>query len=134
MDSGAGQTHGARADINVTPLIDIVLVLLIIFLVLTPSLLKHMTAQVPRNTAAEAAPVEMPTVVEYHADRGIFINHEAVTWEGLAVKVAERLRDNKRKLVFFKPEDDCAYGDVVKLMDIVRGAGATSLGIVTREP
>jgi biopolymer transport protein TolR len=128
---------GARADINVTPLIDIVLVLLIIFMVLTPSMLKHMTANVPRKPPPDAPPPDpshTPIVVEYTAKREITVNTEAVAFEALADKISERLKFDQQKVVFFKIEDDAQYGEVVKLMDTVRGAGAKTLGIVTKDP
>jgi biopolymer transport protein TolR len=135
MDVG-GSKKGARADINVTPLIDIVLVLLIIFMVLTPSMLKHMTANVPKknNDPTPPDPAAAPIVLEYTKNREISINTESVAFEALASKVAERLKFDKQKVVFFKIEDDAAYGEVVKLMDTVRGAGAKTLGIVTKDP
>jgi biopolymer transport protein ExbD len=133
MDVG-GSKKGARSDINVTPLIDVVLVLLIIFMVLTPSMLKHMTANVPRkapdNTPEPPVP---PIVLEYTAKREITINTEPVAFEAVGDRVRERLKSDRQKVVFFKIEDDALYGEVVKLMDIVRGSGAKTLGIVTKD-
>jgi biopolymer transport protein TolR len=136
MDVGGGNKKGQRADINVTPLIDIVLVLLIIFMVLTPSMLKHMMANVPKknNDPTPPDPSMAPIVLEYTKNREISVNTEAVAFEALANKVAERLKFDKQKVVFFKIEDDAMYGEVVKLMDTVRGAGAKTLGIVTKDP
>ena len=135
MDVG-GNNKGARSDINVTPLIDIVLVLLIIFMVLTPSMLKHMTANVPQKSTDPTPPDPSvaPIVLEYTKNREITVNTEAVAFESLASKIAERLKFDKMKVVFFKIEDEAAYGEVVKLMDTVRGAGAKTLGIVTKDP
>jgi biopolymer transport protein ExbD len=135
MDVG-GPKKGARADINMTPLIDVVLVLLIIFMVLTPSMLKHMTANVPRKLPDDAPPPDpthTPIVVEYTKDQKITVNTEPVAWEGLADKIAERLKLDRQKVVFFKIEDDALYGESVKLMDLVRGAGAKTLGIMTTD-
>ncbi len=131
-----GKKGGASSEINVTPLIDIVLVLLIIFMVLTPSMLKHMTANVPKKNTDPTPPDPSmaPIVLEYTKERVISINTESVAFEGLASKIAERLKFDKLKVVFFKIEDDANYGEVVKLMDTVRGAGAKTLGIVTKEP
>jgi biopolymer transport protein ExbD len=135
MDVG-GSKKGARSDINVTPLIDVVLVLLIIFMVLTPSMLKHMTANVPRKAPDDAPPPDpssQPIVLEYTAKQEITVNTEPVAWEALADKIAERLKFDRQKVVFFKVEDDAIYGEVVKLMDTVRGAGAKTLGIITKD-
>ena len=133
MDLGSAR-KGAKGDINVTPLIDVVLVLLIIFMVLTPAMLKHVRVAVP-NKATDTTPSpsdEVPIVVEYTAKRELTVNTEPVAAERFADKLAERLRADQRKVVFFKAEDKVAYGEVVRLMDIARGAGARTLAIVMK--
>jgi biopolymer transport protein TolR len=134
MDVGGGK-KGAKGDINVTPLIDVVLVLLIIFMVLVPSMLKELTANIPKkdNTNTPPDPNATPIVVEYTAARELSINQEAVAPEGLADKIGERLKFKSQKVVFFKIDDEAPYGEVVHFMDIVKGAGATTLGIVTKD-
>ncbi len=135
MDVGGGK-KGARSDINVTPLIDVVLVLLIIFMVLVPSMLKHHTANVPRKSPPNQPPpppTHLPIVVEYTAKGELSVNSEVVSPEGLASAVSDRLKGRRNKVVFFKVEDDAPYGTTVRFMDIVKGAGAEKLGIVTKE-
>jgi biopolymer transport protein ExbD len=133
MAMEVGRTKGPRGDINVTPLIDVVLVLLIIFMVLTPSMLKHLPTAIPRpDEDTTPAPAEMPIVVEYTAKRQLAINGEPVVVEALGTKLADRLRSDRRKVVFFKAEDEALYGDVVRLMDIARGAGAQTLAVVAK--
>jgi len=132
MDVGSKKT-GPKSDINVTPLIDVVLVLLIIFMVLTPSMLKNLPTMVPEK-AEENAPVMPPDsaiLVEYTAKRELTVNSEAVAVEALAVKLADRLKSRRQKVVFFKAEDKAPYGEVVRLLDIARGSGAETLAIVT---
>jgi biopolymer transport protein TolR len=133
MDQGSNK-GGVRADINVTPLVDIVLVLLIIFMVLTPSTLKHLTAAVPKKPDEPAPPTPTDTsiVVEYGENRQITVNSEAVAVEGLGAALTERLRGSRQKVVFFKAEDDAPYGEVVRLMDVARGVGAQTLAVVTQ--
>jgi biopolymer transport protein TolR len=126
-------SKGPRADINVTPLIDVVLVLLIIFMVLTPSLLKHLNAVVPKKSEEAAPPVtDSAVIVEYGANRELTVNTEPVAAEALASKISERLRGVRQKVVFFKADDDAPYGEVIHLMDVARGAGAQTLAVVTR--
>ena len=129
----ASNKKGLRADINVTPLVDVVLVLLIIFMVLTPSMLKHLTANVPKKAdePAAAVPSDTSIVVAYSAAREVTVNNEPVAPEALADKLSERLRGARQKVVFFKAEDDAPYGEVVHLMDIARGVGAQTLAVVT---
>lgn len=134
MDVG-GSKKGPKADINVTPLVDIVLVLLIIFMVLTPSMLKHLSALVPKKSEDSSPAVADNTiVVEYTAERSLSVNTEPVAPEALAEKLSTRLRGVRQKVVFFKADDAAPYGDVVRFMDIARGAGAESLAVITRAP
>ena len=131
MDVGK-KKRGLSSEINVTPLIDVVLVLLIIFMVLTPSMLKHITANVPKKSE-DAAPVvsESTIVVEYTAKRELSVNTEPVAPEALRDKLTERLRGARQKVIFFKAEDEAPYGEVVHLMDVARGIGAQTLAVVT---
>jgi biopolymer transport protein TolR len=132
MDVG-GKKSGPKSDINVTPLIDVVLVLLIIFMVLTPSMLKNLPTLVPDKSEdnAPAMPPDSSTMVEYTAQRELTVNGEAVAIEALATKLQERLKARRQKVVFFKAEDKAPYGEVVRLLDIARGSGAETLAIVT---
>jgi biopolymer transport protein ExbD len=132
MDVGTA-SKGPKGDINVTPLIDVVLVLLIIFMVLTPSMMKHLTVVVPKKADEAAAKLtESVIVVEYSANRELTVNGEPVAAEALAVKITERLQAARQKIVFFKAEDAVPYGEVIRLMDIARGAGVQTLAVVTR--
>ena len=134
MNVGNGK-QGAKGDINVTPLIDVVLVLLIIFMVLVPSMLKELTTNIPKKDTSTAPPDPnvVPIVVEYTKERELSVNQEPVAPEGLAEKIADRIKYKNQKVVFFKIDDDAPYGEVVHFMDIVKGAGATTLGIVTKD-
>jgi biopolymer transport protein ExbD len=134
MNVGNGK-KGAKGDINVTPLIDVVLVLLIIFMVLVPSMLKELSANIPKKDTSTTPPDPnvVPIVVEYTAQRELSVNQEPVAPEGLADRIAERIKYKNQKVVFFKIDDDAPYGEVVHFMDIVKGAGATTLGIVTKD-
>lgn len=132
MDVG-GKKKGPKSDINVTPLVDVVLVLLIIFMVLTPSMLKNLSATVPEKAEETASPLpsDSAIVVEYTAKRELTVNQEAVATEGLGEKLTERLKGQRQKVVFFKAEDEAPYGEVVRLLDIAKGAGVETLAIVT---
>lgn len=133
MDVGNSES-GVRASINVTPLVDIVLVLLIIFMVLTPSMLEHLSATVPKQAeeTTQAVPVDTSIVIDYSANRKLTINREPVALAVFASKLRQRLQVRREKVVFFRADDDAAYGEVVHLMDLARGAGAETLALVTR--
>jgi biopolymer transport protein TolR len=129
-----GGGAGIRSDINVTPLVDVVLVLLIIFMVMTPSLLKEMDLTVP-----EKADVQMATptttdqlVVSVSREGKIAINREPILESQLTARMHDLLASRIDKLVFFDVDDDANYGEVMHVMDICRGAGAKTLGVMTK--
>ena len=132
--SVGGAKGRPSGDINVTPLIDIVLVLLIIFMVMTPVMLKELVAKVPQKSTelVPQPPGDNPIIVELDAADRLMLNGEAVAPEALAAQVGERLRHDRQKVVFFKIDDDANYGRAVKIMDICKGAGAATLGIITK--
>jgi biopolymer transport protein TolR len=140
MTVGNGNGRGgARGDINVTPLIDIVLVLLIVFMVMTPVMLKELIAKIPQQQSDNTPqpPADNPIIVSLAADGTIALGSEPVTLESLGGAVAERLAQGggnaRHKVVFFRIDDHARYGRAVKLMDVCRGAGAVTLGIVTNK-
>jgi len=133
--SSRSRRRAPYGEINVTPLIDIVLVLLIIFMVLTPIMLKELVAKVPQKQTENVPqpPGENPIVVELDAQDTLTLNGEAVRPDTLAESVAERLQHDRQKVVFFRIADDANYGRAVRIMDVCKGAGAVTLGIVTKD-
>ena len=132
--SVGGAKGRPSGEINVTPLIDIVLVLLIIFMVLTPVMLKELVAKVPqKSTELVPPPGDNPIIVELDARDQLSLNGEPLASEALAGQVAERLRHDRQRVVFFKIDDDASYGFAVRIMDICKGAGAATLGIITKD-
>src|SRR5690606_36880060 len=131
MDVGKSG-KGPQSSINVTPLVDIVLVLLIIFMVITPSMLKHLTANVPQEDDSDQPPVQTTSVmIEYTADRKLLLNNSEIPPGSLATRLSERLQNVRKKVVFFKAHEEAPYGEVVRLMDVARVAGAETLAVVT---
>src|SRR3954468_11821082 len=110
MDVG-GKKTGPKSEINVTPLIDVVLVLLIIFMVLTPSMLKNIPMMVPDKAEdnAPAMPPDSSIMVESWAKRELVFNDEAVAIDALANGLMDRLKARRQKVVFFKAEDKAPY-------------------------
>jgi biopolymer transport protein TolR len=135
MAFAVGGGKGPQADINVTPLIDVVLVLLIIFMVMTPVMLKELVAKVPQKQTENVPlpPGESTIVVDLDAHDQLSLNGEPVAPEALGARVADRLAHDRQKVVFFKISDDANYGRAVRIMDVCKGAGAKTLGIVTKD-
>ena len=134
MAFGGGGT-GVRSDINITPLVDVVLVLLIIFMVMTPTLLKEISVVVPEKSDVQ---VVTPTttdqvVVAMSAENKITVNQEPVLEAALGDRIRDLMAAHVDKLVFFDVDDGADYGEVVHVMDTVRGAGAKTLGIMTKQ-
>jgi len=130
---GSSRRFSAQGEINVTPLIDIVLVLLIVFMVMTPVTLKELVAKVPEAAAENQPqpPGDNPIIVELGADDRLTVGGEPVGAESLAARVAERLARDRRKVVFFRIDDRANYGRAVRIMDTCKGAGARILAVVT---
>jgi biopolymer transport protein ExbD len=130
--AGGGRSR-PRSEINITPLVDVVLVLLIIFMVLTPILLKQTEVKVPEKAEAEtsAPPATSQLVLHVAADGALALNHEPVARPLLAEKIKALVELRREKLVFFDIDDKANYGYVVEVMDVCRGAGARVLGIMT---
>ena len=135
VGGGGGGRFSARGEINVTPLIDIVLVLLIVFMVMTPVMLKELVAKIPQEQSETTPqpPGENPIVVSLAGDGTVTLGSEPIAIEGLGTAVRERLAHDRQKVVFFRIDDHASYGRAVKLMDLCKGAGAATLGIVTNK-
>jgi biopolymer transport protein ExbD len=134
MAFGGSGGAGVRSDINITPLVDVVLVLLIIFMVMTPSLLKEMDLTVPEKADVQmAAPTASDQLVVSVSREGrIAINREPIVESALIGRIHDLMAARTDKLVFFDIDDDANYGDVMHIMDVCRGAGAKTLGIMTK--
>jgi biopolymer transport protein ExbD len=120
-----------RAEINITPLIDVVLVLLIIFMVLQQATLNQLTATVPDRSDDPAADPQPQIVLTVKPGGKVALDDEPLELSALRPRVADRLRRDRQGAVFFQVEDAVSYGEVVRVMDVVKGAGARVLGIVT---
>jgi biopolymer transport protein TolR len=135
MAFGSAKSGALRSEINITPLVDVVLVLLIIFMVMTPSLLKEVDVKVPERTEVDtnAAPSSSEEVIVTVTAAGrIQLNHEPIEEIRLGARIRDAMAERVDKRVFFEIEDDANYGDAIHVMDICRGAGVKTLGLMTR--
>ncbi len=134
MGAQIGGSGGPQADINVTPLVDIVLVLLIIFMVITPLLAKNLPIEVPQKAEIdEPEPDEIKdqVVLKLFTDGHIEVNKETVELAALETFLHDMYDTRASKVMFFEGEDDAPYGNAVHLMDIAKGAGVVTIGIMT---
>lgn len=139
MGISAGGKGAIKSDINVTPLVDIVLVLLIIFLVTMPVLMRQITIEVPRNLGEQEVSASHDISVLLRVDGTVIVNDgnkdlEPINRVDLAKTVRPMLeKRHTEKVVFVDFEDDVAYGDAVSVMDTIKGAGASKVALKIRE-
>jgi len=132
--STGGGRNSVKSDINVTPLVDVVLVLLIIFLVTMPILMREIDLEVPRK-AEELVETESEAqvMVEVGFDGSLKLNGQEIGKFDLAEKVHVALKNRREKIVFVGFDDELKYGEAVQIMDIIKGAGAEKVALKMKD-
>jgi biopolymer transport protein TolR len=131
MDVG-GAKGGIKSDINVTPLVDVMLVLLIIMMIVAPLLQKGAPVRLPTaSNSADKPETQDQTVVAVTASGEYYVNGVPIPESELRRRVEEIIEDKTEKIVLIKADEDAQYGKVMEAMDELRAAGIEDMGLIT---
>jgi biopolymer transport protein TolR len=129
-----GSKRGPVSEPNIVPLIDVLLVLIIIFMVITPRTPTGLNALVPQPPPPnqKQQPDDNRTVVVQVMQNGkIQINQDQITWELLGARLADIFKQRADKVAFVKGDDNVEFGEVARAIDIMRGSGIDHVGLIT---
>jgi biopolymer transport protein TolR len=127
---GEARLGPALAEINVTPFVDVVLVLLVIFLITAPMMLGGIDVRVPKTETRNIQPEER-LVLTVTRDRGVFLDNQPITLDRLSKVLSGMVRRNPKAAIFLKADEAVAYGTVMRVMDVIKKAGIDRVGMVT---
>ena len=126
-----GRTQTSLADINITPLVDVVLVLLIIFMVTAPVLQSGIEVNVPRTRTVKEI-TEERTVISIKKKQQVFMGNDPVNINEIGAKLRQKIRDPQRQFIFIRADQDVPFGAFASVMDAVKSSGITNVSIVTQ--
>ena len=131
MDLG-GAKGGIKSDINVTPLVDVMLVLLIIMMLVAPMLQQGVSVKLPTaSNTVDKPETQGQTVIAVGRDKQIYLNAKPVAEQELSRRITEILENQKEKIVLIKADEEVEYSAVMAAMDQLRQAGVEDIGLIT---
>jgi biopolymer transport protein TolR len=135
MAMGVGPSRGVKSDINVTPLVDVVLVLLIIFMVVTPMLQRGKDVKLPQSHSVEEEKKAAgdPIVVSVTTDRRVFIESDELNGDKFVQRMREKLAPAPGRKILLKGDTALQFEDVRKVMALVREAGGKGIALGVEE-
>ncbi len=131
LGSRNGGDRGTMSQINVTPLVDVMLVLLVIFMVTAPMMQQGVQVNLPKAETKALPAQEESVIVSIEKSGRVFINSTEIPAGDLRAKLSDMFASRSKKEVFLKADRDVPYGEVVKTMAEIKGAGIERLGMVT---
>ena len=128
-----GSKLGIMAEMNVVPLIDILLVLLIIFMAVCPQMQYGLPADLPQQSVSEAPRQPDVIVVQVFGDGTLRINQDQVEWQDLQARLAEIFSVRASRVAFLRGDRAIEFGAIARAIDVMRGSGITTVGLMTTE-
>jgi biopolymer transport protein ExbD/biopolymer transport protein TolR len=126
-----GRTQSSLSDINVTPFVDVVLVLLIIFMLTAPILQSGIEVAVPQTRTVKEI-TEERLVITIDRSQRIFLGNDPININDIGARLRQKLRDPERQSIFLRADEDVPFGAFATVMDAVKQAGITNVSIVTQ--
>jgi biopolymer transport protein ExbD len=134
MGISLGSTRlGSIAEVNVVPLIDILLVLLVIFIVIRPPVPFGLTVDLPQQATEQALPSPYVIVVQVFGDGTLRINQDPVQWQDLQGRLQEIFKMRASRVAFVRGDGALEFGAVARAIDVMRASGINSVGLMTPE-
>jgi biopolymer transport protein TolR len=129
--SANGRTQTSLADINVTPLVDVVLVLLIIFMVTAPVLQSGIEVNVPRTRTVKEV-TEERLVISIDKSQRVYFGNEPININQIGARLKQRIRDPQHQSIYLRSDEDVPFGAFATVMDAIKQAGISNVSIVTQ--
>jgi biopolymer transport protein TolR len=126
-----GHTQTSLADINITPLVDVVLVLLIIFMVTAPVLQSGIEVSVPKTRTVKEI-TEERMVISINKQQRVFLGNDPININEIGGKLRQKVRDPQRQQIFVRADEDVPFGAFATVMDAVKQSGIVNVSIVTQ--
>ena len=126
-----GNNNQLMSEINVTPFVDVMLVLLIIFMVAAPMMIQGVDVNLPKTEAKNIKTSDEPLMLTINREKEIFLENHQIPLEGLEMKVRKIFENRRDKEVLLRADKDVPYGFVIKVIAGVKKAGIEKLGMVT---
>jgi biopolymer transport protein TolR len=126
-----GRTQSSLSDINVTPLVDVVLVLLVIFMVTAPILQSGIDVEVPKTKTVKEI-TEERIVITIDSKQRVFLGNDPININEIGAKLKQKIRDPQGQAIFLRSDENVPFGAFATVMDAVKQAGITNVSIVTQ--
>ena len=129
--NSSGRTQSSLADINITPLVDVVLVLLIIFMITAPVLQSGIEVTVPHTKTVKEISEER-LVISIDKQQRVYLGNDPVNINEIADKLRQKIRDPQNQYIYVRADEDVPFGAFATVMDAVKSSGITNVSIVTQ--